>query len=76
MSWGELRRNACPRCRGTMSRDRDRFGGYLQCLQCGHIIDLDMTSLANGPGLIAKLEERTGAAFPKTHTEKETADAH
>lgn len=30
-----VRLKGCPRCRGDMFRDRDYFGAYWQCLQCG-----------------------------------------
>ena len=64
MAWGQLRYNACPRCRGTMCHDHDRFGAYLECLQCGHIIDLDASGIATGPDLLAKLEKRTRIRLP------------
>ena len=60
MSWGQLKKNSCLRCKGTMFQDRDRFGKYLQCLQCGNIVDLDVSTLANRGDLLAKLEKRTG----------------
>ena len=31
---------ACPRCKGDVHRDRDMYGEYLKCLQCGHMVDL------------------------------------
>ena len=31
---------ACPRCKGDVHRDRDVYGEYLKCLQCGHMVDL------------------------------------
>jgi len=31
---------SCSRCSGDMSWDRDRYGAYKFCLQCGHMIDL------------------------------------
>ncbi|MFQ5933053.1 MAG: hypothetical protein ACE5KI_00240 [Dehalococcoidia bacterium] len=57
-----------------MARDRDRFGSYLQCLQCGHVIDLDTSHYATVPELVAKVEKRTGTVLPKP--DKETAGAH
>jgi DNA-directed RNA polymerase subunit M/transcription elongation factor TFIIS len=30
----------CPKCRGDMFIDRDRYGWHKQCLQCGYLIDL------------------------------------
>ena len=32
---------ACPRCRGDMHLIGDHYGNYRQCLQCGHIIDVE-----------------------------------
>lgn len=31
---------SCSRCGGDMSWDRDRYGAYRFCLQCGNAIDL------------------------------------
>jgi Zn-finger nucleic acid-binding protein len=31
---------SCPRCRGDLFLDRDKFGSYIQCLQCGFLRDL------------------------------------
>ena len=28
---------ACERCKGDMMRVRDMYGDYVQCLQCGHV---------------------------------------
>ena len=65
MSWGKLRHNACSRCRGTMYREKDRYGTFLQCLQCGNIIDLDTFENSSDAELVAKLEKRTGTRLPK-----------
>lgn len=32
---------SCPKCRGDMYLEKDSFGVYRQCLQCGYIRDLD-----------------------------------
>ena len=32
---------ACPRCRGDMYTNRDVYGPYRECLQCGHMVDED-----------------------------------
>lgn len=29
---------ACPRCGGDLSVDHDRDCGFLECVQCGHIL--------------------------------------
>ena len=64
MSWGRLIYNACSRCRGTMVRDRDRFGTYLQCLQCAHVVDLIAVPLTTEKEPIARMKKRTGAKIP------------
>jgi len=40
--------NACPRCLGTLIKDSDRYGGYLECLQCGWYRDHDALYLKDG----------------------------
>ena len=37
---GTIKFKACPRCRGDVLLDKDRYGFYLQCVQCAHMIDL------------------------------------
>ena len=34
----ELR--ACPRCHGDLHTNRDIYGSYRQCLQCGYMRDI------------------------------------
>ena len=31
---------ACPRCGGDVHTNRDLYGPYKECLQCGHMVDL------------------------------------
>ena len=31
----------CPRCRGGMFGNRDVYGEYVECIQCGHMINVD-----------------------------------
>ena len=31
---------SCPKCRGDMHVNRDIYGDYKQCLQCGMMVDL------------------------------------
>ena len=37
----ELR--ACPRCKGDLHTNRDMYGSYRQCLQCGYMHDIPNT---------------------------------
>ena len=34
----ELR--ACPRCEGDLHTNRDMYGSYKQCIQCGYMRDI------------------------------------
>lgn len=36
-----LRLKSCPKCKGDVRIDRDQYGWYEQCLQCGHVQDLE-----------------------------------
>ena len=31
----------CVRCSGDLCRSRDFYGEYIQCLQCGYVIDVE-----------------------------------
>ena len=31
---------ACPKCKGDMHLDRDVYGAFCKCLQCGQITDV------------------------------------
>lgn len=33
---------SCPKCRGYLMLERDNYGVYEQCLQCGYIHDLQI----------------------------------
>ncbi len=37
---GTLRLKACPRCKGDVVFERDNWGWYEQCIQCGYLHDL------------------------------------
>ena len=32
---------ACPRCEGDMHDNRDMYGEYKECLQCGYMVDIE-----------------------------------
>lgn len=36
-----LRLKACPRCGGDMHDNRDEYGCYAECLQCGYMRDVE-----------------------------------
>ncbi len=31
----------CKKCHGVLIRDKDEFGWYEQCIQCGYLQDID-----------------------------------
>ena len=39
---------ACPRCRGDLNSDRDIYGEYLECVQCGYMQDRDSGQRSSG----------------------------
>jgi len=36
-----LRLKSCPRCKGAVRVDRDQYGWYEECIQCGYLCDLE-----------------------------------
>lgn len=36
-----LHLKACPRCKGDMNTNRDMYGEYRECLQCGYMRDVE-----------------------------------
>ena len=32
---------SCPRCKGDIIANRDMYGEYRECLQCGYMVDID-----------------------------------
>ncbi len=39
---------ACEKCMGDLYLDRDSYGSFLKCLQCGRSIEVE----TRGPGLV------------------------
>jgi hypothetical protein len=37
---GKIRLHGCVRCKGDVSIDKDQYGWYENCLQCGYTRDL------------------------------------
>ena len=35
-----LRLKSCPKCKGVVLIDRDEYGWYEECIQCGYLHDL------------------------------------
>jgi hypothetical protein len=50
-----LRLKCCPRCKGAVALDKDRYGWYELCLQCGYLRDLEsIAQVHQQPGLMVK----------------------
>ncbi len=39
----------CPKCSGNLFPDKDRFGSYEQCLQCGYVRYLEKPAEFKSP---------------------------
>ena len=53
---------ACPRCKGDLYQETDRFGRYVSCAQCGLSISDAKASVLAG---FAKREKDRAQAAPK-----------
>ncbi|MDA0770465.1 MAG: hypothetical protein BZY79_04200 [SAR202 cluster bacterium Casp-Chloro-G4] len=31
----------CPRCQGDLTTNKDMYGEYSECLQCGYVLDVE-----------------------------------
>lgn len=40
---------SCPRCQGDIHINRDIYGEYRECLQCGQMVDIDNHASNLGP---------------------------
>jgi|TARA_Y100000310_G_scaffold343367_1_gene450644 hypothetical protein len=38
---GMLYLKGCARCKGDMHINRDMYGSYRECLQCGYMVDIE-----------------------------------
>jgi hypothetical protein len=52
-----LRFRCCPKCRGDVMLDKDYYGWYEQCLQCGFLRDLE---------IIAQVGQQPASSQPET----------
>ena len=53
-----LRLKGCPRCKGDIVLDKDHYGWYEHCLQCGYLRDLESKVEAQEqPAQVEKVRE-------------------
>lgn len=57
-----LELKSCPRCLGDMLANRDMYGYYRKCLQCGFMIDLGPPEKIGRLWPLALRDEKSGAA--------------
>lgn len=59
---------ACKKCRGDLTLEKDAFGSFLKCMQCGALIDVEVElhgrhSLLNESGAQALSRVKTKTAI-------------
>ncbi len=47
--WQMWKLKSCTRCGGDVLIDKDHYGWYMQCLQCGYLWDLEELAGAKEP---------------------------
>ena len=61
---------ACTKCRGDLILEKDAYGEFLKCMQCGTLIDVDEVqghqSVLNGSASNFVAVRAVGAAKDKT----------
>jgi len=63
MAWWKFK--SCPRCDGDMFIDRDLYGWYEQCIQCGYARDLRSTVKLGQQACSEKEKERRVTTLSK-----------
>ncbi len=53
-----LRPKSCPKCKGDVLLDRDQYGWFEQCMQCGFMTDLKIVTPAPDPALLKIRKKR------------------
>jgi hypothetical protein len=52
---------ACPKCKGDLYLNRDMYGKYVNCFQCGYLKDLTSEEEISLRELVTAVEERKAA---------------
>lgn len=42
-----LKLKGCPKCKGDMVDDKDAYGRYEQCMQCGYLSEIQLPKLTD-----------------------------
>ncbi|MFC1910973.1 hypothetical protein ACFLXC_06875 [Chloroflexota bacterium] len=53
-----IRTKSCPKCKGVVLIDRDQYGWFEQCIQCGLMKDLKLVAPAPDPATLRIRKKR------------------
>ena len=53
---------SCPRCKGDVHINKDIYGEYRECLQCGQMVDIDNRASNLGPPITGEVRKRREVA--------------
>lgn len=53
---------ACQRCSGDLLETSDMYGRYVQCIQCGHVIDLPSEPLGTVKVVTTTVDDQPATA--------------
>ena len=62
-----MRFKSCPRCKGDIRLDRDHYGWYEECIQCGYMHDLQSIIEVKQP--VPQKKRRLTSLFKQGNTE-------
>ena len=51
---------ACPRCRGDLHEEKDLYGAYVSCIQCGYLLTSGEEDALRLTGMLER--EKAGSA--------------
>ena len=51
---------ACPRCRGDLHEEKDFYGAYVACIQCGYVVNSREEDALRLTGVLER--EKAGSA--------------
>ena len=57
---------ACTKCRGDLTLEKDPYGDFLKCMQCGKLIDVEIKDGSRRSPLIETERRAIGGAQAKT----------
>lgn len=56
----EVSLKSCPRCVGDLHTNRDMYGHYKECLQCGYMLDINGVSPGRNDSSPSQKQKRGG----------------